>query len=45
MGLFGAKRIKVKARSGRGVGDEEKYLEQILDSYDDLKAGFDENDN
>ena len=41
MGLFAAKRIKVKARSGRGVGDEEKYLEQILGAYGDLKAAYD----
>ena len=41
MGLFGARRIKVKARSGRGVGDEERYLEQILESYEELKAGYD----
>ena len=41
MGLFKVKRIKVKARSGRGVGDEENYLNQILESYDALKAEFD----
>ena len=41
MGLFKVKRIKVKARSGRGVGDEENYLNQILESYDTLKAEFD----
>ena len=38
---MGLVQVRVKMRTGRGVGDDEAYFEQIMANYDSVKQEYD----
>ena len=44
MGMFKMARIKVKAKTGRGDGDDQDTVEKIIDQYDAMKEEWEKMD-